>query len=109
MDHNLEIVTESNIERFLDRLYVESDQAQRDLYRNLLLSEFKRYSSKEEQLKALERSLRRCDTEIVRQRTQISYRRAEGIDARLSETRLDNTLDLQAALRIELRKALNET
>jgi hypothetical protein len=108
MDSNFKIVTENNIERFLERLYVEKDRTRRDLYQTLLIGEAKRYGTLKERRDTLQRLLRTCDWKLVRQRALISYQTARGADPREAQNMLDRVLKVQSILRAELRLALHE-
>ncbi len=66
----------------MDRLHVETDPAQRELFRRLLLWEERWYGVKQERLEALQRHLRDCEVRIRRLRGFMNGQSAADADIR---------------------------
>jgi len=101
MSARLDMSTENNIERLMTELCAETNRDRREHSRKSLRTEFHRYESKQQQLRALERWLRRCDGDILRQRVVVGHLRRKGAEVTQAEIRLASLLDIQAELRSE--------
>jgi hypothetical protein len=106
LSEQLKSVAESNMQRFAEQLYVERDDTQRELYRNLLLAEERWFGAKQERLEILQRLLRDCDGRVTRYTALLDGQQASGVAADQARQLLDNILDTQRFLRIQLRKEL---
>ena len=103
MDENFRIVAENNVTRFMDRLRVETDPEQRELFRNLLVREERWYGVKEEWLEVLRRHLGDCDGQIRRLRVWIDGEPAADAELLRSKALMSNLLDIQQLLRDAIR------
>ena len=106
MGAHFDVSTDKNIERLMAQLCAETDRARRDGFRKSLRTEFHRYGSEQEQLKALELWLRRCDEEILRQRVVVGQLRRNGADVTQAQIKLGCLLDIRAELRSEFLTVL---
>jgi hypothetical protein len=106
LDENLKIVAQNNLTRFLGCLYVETEKAQRELYRTLLLQEEQCFAMREERLEMLQRLLRDCDGRLQRQEAALDEQRAAGMDVTVTETLMKNMLETQALLRDSFQNEL---
>jgi hypothetical protein len=104
MDENFRVVTDNNVSRFMERLYVETNETEQELFQKLLLWEERWYGLKQERLEALERNLRDCDGRILRHRALINEQVALGVDVTKAEILFNNLLDVQQMLRNSLRQ-----
>lgn len=108
MGAHFDVSTENNIE-LMAQLCAETDRARREGFRKSLRTEFHRYGSGQERLKALERWLRRCDEEILRQRVVVGQLRRNGAEVTQAQIKLGCLLDIRAELRSEFLTVLRAT
>lgn len=99
LDENLKLVAEANLARFIGCLYVETDKAQREIYRNLLTQEQRWFAAGEERAEVLERLFRECIERVQRQKSLLDTERAAGLDVTRNEMVLNNMLQTRAVLR----------
>lgn len=99
LDENLKLVAEANLGRFIGCLYVETDKAQREIYRNLLTQEQRWFAAGEERAEVLERLFRECIERVQRQKSLLDTERAAGLDVTRNEMLLNNMLQTRAMLR----------
>ena len=104
MDQNLRVVTEANIQRFIERLYVESDDDQRELFQTLLISELRRYETNQDRLAALRWCLRDCEGRILKYRALLDDQKAAGVATDQAQKLLDNLMGVCRIIREYLRQ-----
>ncbi len=107
MAENFRIVAENNLTRFMDRLHVETDPAQRELFRRLLLGELRWYGAKDKRLEVLQRHLCNCTCRISIQRGVTNGPSEAEADVPESGILMNNLIDIQELLRDAIRKELN--
>ncbi len=106
LQKNLKLVAENNLTRFLGCLCVETDTAQRETYRGLLLREEQWFGMREERLEILQRLIRDCDGRVQRHKALLDGQRTAGLDVRHTETLMSNLLETQALLLDSLKNEL---
>lgn len=106
LEKNLRLVAENNLTRFLGCLCVETDGAQRELYRGLLLQEEQWFGMREERLEILQRLIRDCDGRVQRHKVLLDGQRTAGFDVTHTEMLMTNMLETQALLLNSLKNEL---
>lgn len=105
LEQNLRVVADSNIQRFAERLYLEPDKQQRELYSKLIVWEMRWYETRGERLETLQRLLRDCEERIVRVRAVLDDQGNPGAEHD-PELLLNNALNLQKLLLDEMHREL---
>lgn len=98
MDENFRITAEGNLKQFMDRLHVETDPEQRELFRKLLLWEERWFGIKEERMEMLRRQLRDCDGRIRGLRGSMNQQSPADADNSEAGILMNNLVDIQAML-----------
>ena len=100
-------VYEQNLDRFFDRLRVETDPDRRKILRYLALAEEDRYGAVQAHLDKVDGWLRDGEARIVRQRQLVGRFEAEGRHLAAAVRLLTNLEELQALL-VKFRAALRD-
>lgn len=98
MDENLRTVTDANIKRFIERLYVETDIDKRRLFQTLLFGELRAYPTRQARQKALQPFLHDWEGRIPKYRALLEEQKAAGVATDEVQMLLGNLLDLQQLL-----------
>ena len=99
MDEIFRVVTQANVQRFVEQLYIETDDDRRELFQTLLLSELRRYDTNRDRLAVLQSALRDCEARILKHRALLNEQKAAGAGTDEGQKLLQNLIDLEQLLR----------
>ena len=99
MDEIYRVVTQANVQRFIEQLYVETDNDKRELFQTLLLSELRRYETNRDRLAVLQSALRDCEARILQYRALLNEQKATGFGRDEAQKFIENLIDLETLLR----------